>query len=295
MGGPVNRDALRDEQCGGSTNNTTPIDTRTDTNVDAGVFPCPPFEGSEKRIEIRFSGGGGGGGGEPTTRRSLRSISRRDLESMLSYAECEIISTLSGVHADAYLLSESTMFIEESAIVLKTCGTTKLLAAVPAIIALAKSVSNAEAVYVRYSRASYLFPEFQPDVHRNWAEEVRVLKAFFCRDFGCTGNAYVMGDSIVGLRWHVFTIAKEKILPSVQRLSASMNAAEAGLEPTVEICMTGMKKEVARRFFRDDPKGFTDAKLLSKSLGIREGFVAISFLSLAFMPSMYQSRKSSRS
>ena len=266
MGGPVNRDALRDEQCGGSVDNTMPIDTRTD--ADAGVFPCPPFEGSEKRIEIRFSGGGGGGESALASRRSLRNIPRRDLESMLAYAECEIISTLSGVHADAYLLSESTMFVEESAIVLKTCGTTKLLAAVPAIIALAKSVCDAVAVYVRYSRASYLFPEFQPDMHRNWADEVRALKAFFCRDFGCNGNAYEMGDSIVGLRWHIFTIAKEKMLASAPHMSGSLSAADTGIEPTVEICMTGMSKEVARSFFRDDPKGFTDAKLLSKSLGI---------------------------
>ena len=230
-------------------------------NVGTGeAYPCPPFEGSEKRIEIRFEPKQFGARGASNA-MSMRSISRADLDALLVHAGCEIISSVSSLHTDAYLLSESTMFVEKSGIVLKTCGTTKLLAAVPRIIALAKSHCGLDAAYVKYSRASYLFPDAQPEIHRSWNEEVRLLKKYFSSEFGCSGTAHVMGDSITGLQWHLFTIANE---------NDDRERARAELEPTVEICMTGIAKDVAARFYQSGPTGFTDASLLSRTLGIRD-------------------------
>lgn len=56
-------------------------------------------------------------------------------------------------------------------LVLKTCGTTKLLSCVPFMCQLAAGVGMAPA-RVKYTRASFLFPEQQPAPHTSF-EQVR--------------------------------------------------------------------------------------------------------------------------
>jgi hypothetical protein len=61
---------------------------------------------------------------------------------------------------DAYVLSESSLFVYPTKWVLKTCGTTKLLRAVPRLLEMAAELSMAPR-RIKYSRASFLFPEQQ--------------------------------------------------------------------------------------------------------------------------------------
>ena len=75
-------------------------------------------------------------------------------------ATCCIVSRTSNAHFDAYVLSESSLFVYADRLVLKTCGTTRLLDAVPALLGLAGGLSL-EARRCKYSRASFLFPEHQ--------------------------------------------------------------------------------------------------------------------------------------
>lgn len=56
-------------------------------------------------------------------------------------------------------------------LVLKTCGTTKLLSCVPFMCQLAAGIGMAPA-RVKYTRASFLFPEQQPAPHTSF-EQVR--------------------------------------------------------------------------------------------------------------------------
>lgn len=58
------------------------------------------------------------------------------------------------------MLSESSLFVYPERLVLKTCGTTALLAAVPMLLELAASL-DMRPLRFKYSRASFLFPENQ--------------------------------------------------------------------------------------------------------------------------------------
>ncbi|MBO8907939.1 hypothetical protein INO82_14755, partial [Staphylococcus aureus] len=57
----------------------------------------------------------------------LRALSRAQIDSILSAARCEIVDHLSHDKFDSYVLSESSLFVYPLKIILKTCGTTKLL------------------------------------------------------------------------------------------------------------------------------------------------------------------------
>lgn len=79
------------------------------------------------------------------------------------------------------------MFVFPHKIVLKTCGTTTLLKAVPYILELAKTRCGFDNVYrLFYSRKSFMFPDKQPGPHRSWEEEVSYLDNHFGKcDFIC--------------------------------------------------------------------------------------------------------------
>jgi len=85
--------------------------------------------------------------------------------------------------------SESSMFVFPHKIVLKTCGTTTLLKAVPYILEIAKTRCGYESVYrLFYSRKSFMFPEKQLGPHRSWEEEVNYLDNHFGKCFGKRGG-----------------------------------------------------------------------------------------------------------
>ena len=67
----------------------------------------------------------------PTTSNRLtvfpylnKSIPRCQLEQLLSIVDCSIVSTSKNSQVDAYVLSESSMFISKRRFILKTCGNT---------------------------------------------------------------------------------------------------------------------------------------------------------------------------
>lgn len=53
-----------------------------------------------------------------------KSIPRCQLEQLLSIVDCSIVSTSKNSQVDAYVLSESSMFISKRRFILKTCGNT---------------------------------------------------------------------------------------------------------------------------------------------------------------------------
>ena len=85
------------------------------------------FEGPEKTLEVCFTPGIG----DP---RGCRALERAAIDIILAQARCEILSKTSNAHLDAYVLSESSLFVYPHKIVIKTCGRTTLLRCLPGLV-----------------------------------------------------------------------------------------------------------------------------------------------------------------
>lgn len=204
----------------------------TDTGAAAGSVASPGFEGFEKRLDIEFRPA-------PVFRdpegQGLRAIPRAELDNMLRAAECTIVAQMSNEELDSYVLSESSLFIYPQRMVIKTCGTTQLLCALPFLLEsagkLALKVSR-----VKYTRGTFMFPAVQPYPHGSFTEEVRYLEEYF-GNLGGGGKAFVMGSKGVFPNWHIYTAADDGVV-----------AAEPAY--TLEMCMTKLDRQAAGNFVK---------------------------------------------
>ncbi|XP_023728983.1 S-adenosylmethionine decarboxylase proenzyme [Lactuca sativa] len=187
------------------------------------------FEGFEKRLEISFFTPGPDPGN-----RGLRSLTKDQIDKFVAPAECTIVSSLSNDSLDSYVLSESSLFVYPYKIIIKTCGTTKLLLSIPIILKLSGELSLT-VKSVRYTRGSFIFPGAQVYPHRSFTEEVMVLDSHFGN---LVSNAYVMGGDDKNQKWHVY--------------SASAEGMESVTVYTLEMCMTGLSKKKASVFFKSE-------------------------------------------
>ncbi len=78
------------------------------------------FEGSEKKVEVVVA----------ESAPSLRSLGKAFWEDMVAKCNATILSSISNEKCDAYLLSESSLFVWEHHFVMLTCGTTTLVESV---------------------------------------------------------------------------------------------------------------------------------------------------------------------
>ena len=123
-----------------------------DTHVTPEYVPgC--FEGPEKTMEVVFKPNMGPDDG-------LRSLSREQLDFLCTQAKCTILSSISNTYIDAYVLSESSLFIYKSRFIMKTCGTTTLLRCLSSLLQFADALGM-ELTWVGYSRKNLLFPSAQ--------------------------------------------------------------------------------------------------------------------------------------
>ncbi|XP_027333113.1 S-adenosylmethionine decarboxylase proenzyme-like [Abrus precatorius] len=207
-----------------------------DINVNKPPSPIG-FEGFEKRIEISFS--------EPPIFKDpkglgLRALTRSQINAILEAACCTIVSHLSNSELDSYVLSESSLFVQPYKIVLKTCGTTRLLLSIKPILELAASLSLS-VFAVKYSRGTFIFPNDQHAPHNSFIDEVSVLNYHFAH---LHAEAYVMGDSTSpNGSWHIYSACIEGATSAFRGLG------------TVEMCMTGLDRDKARVFYKEWGRG----------------------------------------
>lgn len=207
------------------------------------------FEGYEKRLEISFF--------EPSIfadpeGKGLRILTKAQLDEFLEPAECTIVASLSNKHFDSYVLSESSLFIYPYKLIIKTCGTTKLLLSIPPILKLAESLSLTVRS-VRYTRGSFIFPGAQSFPHRSFSEEVAILDTYFGK-LGSGSKAFVMGGSNESKKWHVYSAS-----------AGSEQAADSA--STLEMCMTGLDKDMACVFYKSES---TSAAVMTTQSGIQK-------------------------
>ncbi|KAJ9654833.1 spermidine resistance protein [Neophaeococcomyces mojaviensis] len=236
------------------------------------------FEGPEKLLEVWFSPSSDTlyNCSEPL---GLKAVPAEVWKTMLDLVNCKVLSIVESPDVDAYLLSESSMFVWPHKLILKTCGTTTLLCGLPRILEIATlfggyarstapeihGIALAAAPYrVFYSRKNFLFPDRQHGPHRSWRDEVHSLDKLFVG-----GSAYMIGK-MNGEHWYLYLTEPYTML-SAPASPASMDADSPatetkvinfpssfsdkgskvieGEDETLEILMTDLDEENAKQFY----------------------------------------------
>ncbi|KAI0268611.1 S-adenosylmethionine decarboxylase [Gloeopeniophorella convolvens] len=282
------------------------------TDIGDVATGSSPFEGPEKLLEIWFAPSPADvpdASSNRDGRHGLRRVKRAVWEEMLAIVKCEVLSVIEGTETDAYLLSESSLFVSPHRLILKTCGTTLNLLGLPRILDIAREQASLPTVYrCFYSRKSFFFPERQKGPHREWKNEVEYLDKIFHN-----GAAYSVGK-MNGDHWLLYITNPSDGTPNTPTFpphplhKAQTNGAEAddaaeatvipkapGIDYTIEILMTRLSPEASRAFvFPDDDDGSTPsdrAREVSSSLGIADLFPPhlTTLDSYAFSPCGYSS------
>ncbi|EMG46322.1 SPE2 S-adenosylmethionine decarboxylase proenzyme [Candida maltosa Xu316] len=179
------------------------------------------FEGPEKLLEIWFTS---------PLKFDLRSIKYDSIVKILNLVHCEVLSKISNDQMDAYLLSESSLFIFQNKLILKTCGRTTLLSCLNLLFdTIAREINDSVSVQqVFYSRRSFFFPDQQLHVHSNWDSEVKILDSYFEN-----GKSYIVGHNT---NWHLY-VAGEPAKNQPQD------------DSTLEIIMTKLSLASSKKFY----------------------------------------------
>ncbi|GLT62025.1 hypothetical protein SLA2020_346930 [Shorea laevis] len=161
---------------------------------------------------------------------------------------------------------ESSLFVYPYKIIIKTCGTTKLLLSIPVILRLAGNLSLFVRS-VRYTRGSVIFPGAQPFPHSSFSEEVVILDGFFGK-LGSGSTACVMGGPDNSKKWHIYSASAE-------------NRSKSDPIYTLEMCMTGLDKKRASVFYKTHA---SSANVMTEDSGIRKILLQSEICAFEFDP-----------
>ena len=212
---------------------------------------------------------------------------------MLDLVNCQVLSIVESEHVDAYLLSESSMFVFPHKLILKTCGTTTLLCGLPKILEIAgtiagfphtvgdphNGVATAATPYrVFYSRKNFLFPDRQRGPHRSWRDEVKTLDKLFLG-----GSAYMIGK-MNGEHWYLYLTEPNTILTppatpdraDTETKMLDLPASQADMlcrgmeslpadDETLEVLMTDLEEENAKQFYLDHASAVAEGRFFQRA------------------------------
>ncbi|AET41244.1 adenosylmethionine decarboxylase SPE2 Ecym_7421 [Eremothecium cymbalariae DBVPG len=213
-----------------------------DKELSANLDSTCAFEGPEKLLEIWFYPNEES---IPNGGKGLRSISVEDWCSMLKLVNCEVLSIKKTKKIDAFLLSESSMFVFDHKLTLKTCGTTTTLSCLEKLFDIVKvqlswdlldpELKKFRPYKVFYSRRCFMFPANQRSIHKSWSNEVACLNKFFC-----CGVSYLIGRIDQNNHWNLYVTETNKGLETFDSSSE--------MDETLEILMTGLDHNKAQQF-----------------------------------------------
>lgn len=221
-------------------------------------------------------------------KNGLKAVTVDKWKEMLDQVNCKILSVVESEHVDAYLLSESSMFVFPHKLILKTCGTTTLLFGLHRMLSIAavdagfpsqstgsidKTQVAATPYRVFYSRKNFLFPDKQHGPHRSWKEEVKYLDHMFTG-----GSAYMVGK-MNGDHWYLYltapnttlapsrtpehqrTVTETKVLqvPASTAFAVGQSAWRTDDE-TLEVLMTDLDPENAKQFYLEHASAVAEEK-----------------------------------
>ncbi|KAI9664206.1 MAG: spermidine resistance protein [Alyxoria varia] len=250
------------------------------------------FEGPEKLLEVWFASSADvlPVSASPS---GLKTVKPSTWTEMLNLVHCRVLSVLESEYMDAYLLSESSLFVFPHKIVLKTCGTTTLISGLPKLLEIAAihagfphtlaneeegKLAAATTHRVFYSRKNFVYPDQQKGPHRSWRSEVRALDRLFR-----AGSAYLIGR-MNGEHWYLYItepdnhltppltpkleqvkpMAIKSVLPGaeVATFSPALDATPdaGGQDETLEILMTDLDEETANQFTLEHASAVAEAQ-----------------------------------
>lgn len=226
-----------------------------DHQLSATLDSTEAFEGPEKLLEIWFYPNSE----SITNGKKLRDIPVETWVSILKLVNCEVLSIKSTDMVDAFLLSESSMFVYDFRLTLKTCGTTTTLFCLPKLFEIVKaeldwefSVQDDEnderlqPYKVFYSRRAFMFPSKQVPIHQNWMDEVDYLNKIFAH-----GKSYVVGRYDDRKHWHLY-FTETKLSTNETEVNNSdttlTNSLVIDNDETMEILMTQLQPDCAQQF-----------------------------------------------
>lgn len=205
------------------------------------------FEGPEKKLELVLTPG------QP----SLRARGRDFWEKVVEASRAQVLNVLSNDQVDAYLLSESSLFVWDSSLTMITCGQTRL---VDAALMLVEALGEEAIAFLVYERKNEHFPERQ---YTSFFEDAGRLNAVIpgtALRFGADHDHHI----------NVFHSGREHV-------------AERG-DTTVEILMHSLSEESARRWFGQVPPA---AGTLAERHGITSVLPGFEIDEFPFTPAGY--------
>ncbi|MCJ1396572.1 spermidine resistance protein [Xylographa bjoerkii] len=245
------------------------------------------FEGPEKLLEVWFSASPASLPASAAP-HGLKVVSSDTWKEMLDLVNCQVLSIVESEHVDAYLLSESSMFVFPHKLILKTCGTTTLLSGLPRILEIAalaagfphvvgnpaNSIATAATPYrVFYSRKNFLFPDLQRGPHRSWRDEVKSLDKLFLG-----GSAYMIGK-MNGEHWYLYLTEPNTVLTppatpdrnETETKILDLPIVGAGTmgqidnidgehDETLELLMTDLEEENAKQFYLEHASSVAEGR-----------------------------------
>ncbi|CAL0330689.1 unnamed protein product [Lupinus luteus] len=216
------------------------------------------FEGFEKRLELHFFGD------DPEIfTLGLRKIDFESIQQVLEAVQCTVVSAVGNSYFDAYVLSESSLFVYPTKIIIKTCGTTQLLKSIHHMLHFAHHLGLTLCSCL-YTRGSFIFPKSQPFPHTSFKDEVTYLEDTIPSNL-CHRKASIMPSKSSSHSWHVFTANHYSV--SHPHIPYDNDIF------TMEICMTELDPILARKFFRrnrDGTTGDSAGKEMTELTGINE-------------------------
>lgn len=281
-----------------SYNATSHLTINREATVD--LDSSSAFEGPEKLLEVWFSESAST---IPASARpgGLKAVSADTWKEMLDLVNCKVLSVVESEQLDAYLLSESSMFVFPHKLVLKTCGTTTLLLGLPRMLEIAAleagfphvkpdlkaGIAAAATPYrVFYSRKNFLYPDQQRGPHRSWRDEVKYLDGRFLG-----GSAYMIGK-MNGEHWYLYiTGPSTQLTPpaspdgekfSIQEtktqildLPGQMAATQLdeAQDETLEVLMTDLDEENAKQFYLERASAVAEEDYMRRSYEARKDAV----------------------
>ena len=176
------------------------------------------FEGPEKKVEINIR----------TQLPSLRLCGDDYWSKLVAHANAKILSKLSNDYCDAYLLSESSLFVYDHRLILITCGKTTLANAVTFFL---ESYNQDDIDGLIYERKNEHFPEYQES---NFFDDFKTINRLL------PGKAYRFGSED---SHHIYLFNQSLQNPPRSREDVTLEILMHGISPEAKELFSSHSKE----------------------------------------------------